>query len=214
MTVRSTARRLLLPIAVPLVVALVVATGYLALRGSPGPVEGAGVRAPGVPSNWPQPEGLPDPFGRSAAAPSGLPSRLRVGAVGIDTGLERLRLGASGELVPPKGNDRAGWYADGTAPGDVGPAVLAGHVDSKSGPAVFYRLREVVAGDRIEVIRGGATLSFTVTETAWYPKSAFPTARVYGPTPDRELRLITCGGVFDKSLRSYRDNLVIYAVAR
>jgi hypothetical protein len=225
-----TMRRALLPAGVALLTAIVVGTGYLALRepadtgdrgrwaapAASAPAHasvGAGVRAAAVPSDWPDPDGVPDPFGTSAVAPSGPPTRLRVEAAGIDTALEDLHLGADGELVPPDGNTEAGWYADGTAPGDVGPAVLAGHVDSRSGPAVFYRLREIDTGDRIEVTRGGQTLTFTVTATAWYPKKAFPSERVYGPTPDRELRLITCGGVFDRSLRSYRDNLVVYAAA-
>jgi LPXTG-site transpeptidase (sortase) family protein len=136
-----------------------------------------------------------------------------VPAIGIDTSLETLRTGAGGELTAPKNFARAGWYADGTLPGDTGPAVIAGHVDSRRGPAVFYRLRELDRGDRIEVVRGGRKLTFTVTATAWYPKNAFPTDEVYAPTPDRQLRLITCGGVFDHSLRSYKDNLVVYAVA-
>jgi LPXTG-site transpeptidase (sortase) family protein len=154
-----------------------------------------------------------DPFGAVKAAPQGPPSRLVVSAIGLTTTLEQLEIGRNGELEPPRAFDKAGWYADGTAPGDTGPAVLAGHVDSRSGPAVFYRLRELAAGDRIEVERGGETLRFTVTRTAWYPKNKFPTDQVYGPTPDRQLRLITCGGVFDRTLRSYRDNLVVYAVA-
>lgn len=218
MTVRTTARRALLPVAVALLTGIVVATGYLVIhepRATPDVVTRA-VPVPSnvpVPSDWPEPAGVPDPFRTAKPEVNGLPTRLRVAAVGIDTELETLHLGADGELVPPKGDERAGWYADGTAPGDVGPAVLAGHVDSRSGPAVFYRLREVDVGDRIEVIRGGEAVTFTVTGTAWYPKKAFPTGRVYGPTPDRQLRLITCGGVFDRSLRSYRDNLVVYAVA-
>ena len=84
---------------------------------------------------------------------------------------------------------------------------------SKSGPAIFYRLRELTVGDRIEVVRGGVVVRFTVVRGAWYPKTQFPTDEVYGPTPDRQLRLITCGGVFDHRLRSYKDNLVVYAVA-
>jgi sortase (surface protein transpeptidase) len=146
-------------------------------------------------------------------APAGVPGRLRVKAIGIDASLEKLHLGADGALVPPKQYGRAGWYSGGTAPGDVGPAVIAGHVDSKSGPAIFYRLRELTVGDRIEVVRGGSVLRFTVVRLAWYPKTYFPTNEVYGPTPDRQLRLITCGGVFDHRLRSYKDNLVVYAVA-
>jgi hypothetical protein len=154
-----------------------------------------------------------DPFGSTVPAPSGPPTRVRVPAIGLNSPLETLSLGRDGVLVPPRRFERAGWYAGGTAPGDVGPAVLAGHVDSKAGPAVFYRLRELTVGDRIEVVRGGAVVRFTVTRTAWYPKNKFPTDQVYGPTPDRQLRLITCGGVFDRRLRSYKDNLVVYAVA-
>jgi sortase (surface protein transpeptidase) len=108
---------------------------------------------------------------------------------------------------------RAGWYADGTAPGDVGPAVIAGHVDSRTGRAVFHRLRELRRGDRIEVSRGGRTVTFTVVAAAYHPKAAFPTGRVHAATPARALRLITCGGGYDRSVRSYRDNLVVYAVA-
>ncbi|MFI5491149.1 class F sortase [Actinoplanes sp. NPDC051859] len=205
MTVRAKLRRAFLPAAVSALTAVVVGAGYLAWHSRPAAApEGVAVAVP-VPSND------PDPFGTARPTASGPPTRLRVAAAGIDTALETLRLGPDGELVPPRADDRAGWYAAGTAPGDIGPAVLAGHVDSVDGPAVFYRLREIRVGDRIEVTRGGRKLVFTVTATAWYPKDAFPAERVYGPTPDRQLRLITCGGVFDRSLRSYRDNLVVYA---
>ncbi|WP_250001650.1 class F sortase [Actinoplanes sp. M2I2] len=218
-------RRAVLPVAAALVAAFVAGTGYLAVSDRPlsdlgrwgataesttAPVAGgapAGSAGPGAE----RPAG--DPFGNVAAAPTGPPTRLRAGAIKVDTPLETLQIGGDGALQPPKVFAKAGWYAGGTAPGDTGPAVIAGHVDSKSGPAVFFRLRELAAGDRIDVVRGGATVSFTVTAIRWYPKSEFPTDEVYGPTPDRQLRLITCGGVFDRSLRSYRDNLVVYAVA-
>ncbi|HET6533183.1 MAG TPA: class F sortase [Actinoplanes sp.] len=157
------------------------------------------------------PDATAGPFGRRPAL-TGVPTRLRVDAIGIDTALEPLRIGADGALQPPTDFAKAGWYADGTRPGDIGPAVIAGHVDSRRGPAVFSELRQLTRGDRIEVVRGGRTVAFTVVSTAWYPKHTFPTTEVYGPTPDRQLRLITCGGVFDRSLRSYRDNLVVYAV--
>jgi sortase (surface protein transpeptidase) len=216
--VRSKARRALLPVVVPLLVAFVVATGYLMIREPHGTDElGRWAGTASTPSAAPQPsedmDGAPNPFRTVPSDLTGAPTRLRVKAIGVDTALETLHLGADGELQPPKTNDQAGWYADGTAPGDVGPAVLAGHVDSQRGPAVFYRLREIEAGDKIQVTRGDHTVTFTVISTAWYPKKAFPTDLVYGPTPDRQLRLITCGGVFDKSLRSYKDNLVVYAVA-
>lgn len=207
--------RLFWPVLVAALTAFVVATGYLAIRdrhpAASAPRWGSSSAASAGP-DW-QAAGVPNPFGTQAAALHGAPTRLKVKAIGVDTSLETLKIGKSGELDPPTNFAEAGWYAAGTAPGDLGPAVIAGHVDNQSGPAVFYRLRELQAGDKIQVVRGGATVNFTVTSTAWYPKTAFPTGRVYGPTPDRELRLITCGGVFDHALRSYTDNLVVYAVA-
>jgi hypothetical protein len=220
--VRRLGRRAALPAATAVAAAFVTGTTYLALAdGSARPWSGLGrwgasaaaasadvVQGAG---NAGRPPG--DPFGSGAAVPTGAPTRVRVAAIGLDSPLETLHLGANGALQPPKQFERAGWYADGTAPGGIGPAVIAGHVDSKTGPAVFYRLRELTSGDRIEVVRGGMVLRFTVTRVAWYPKTRFPTSMVYGPTPDRQLRLITCGGVFDHKLRSYKDNLVVYAVA-
>jgi hypothetical protein len=206
-------RGLLLPLVVGVAAAVAAGAGYLAVTDRPATDDGLGrwAAVPASATDAQRPAG--DPFGSAVAAPTGPPTRLRIAAIGVDTSLETLRLGGDGALAPPKSFGRAGWYADGTAPGDNGPAVLAGHVDSKAGPAIFYRLRELTAGDPIEVTRGGQTLTFTVVRTAWYPKAKFPTAQVYGPTPDRQLRLITCGGVFDRSLRSYKDNLVVYAVA-
>jgi hypothetical protein len=140
------------------------------------------------------------------------PVHVAVPAVGIDSGLERLGLDTTGALLPPADFGSAGWYAQGPVPGEVGPAVIAGHVDSRSGPAVFFRLREVVVGDQVEVIRADGTVGrFTVTRVARYPKTAFPTEQVYGPTPDAELRLITCGGRFDRAARSYTDDVVVFA---
>lgn len=219
---RRGAGRALLPICVALIAAFVAGTGYLIVTDRPG--TGDVGRFAGVPAAQPgksqdaapfavDADSAADPFGTRGPGLTGPPTRLKVEAIGVDTPLETLRLDSAGELTPPTDFAKAGWYADGTGPGDTGPAVLAGHVDSKRGPAVFYNLRKLVAGDRIEVVRGGETITFTVTSAAWYPKSKFPTEAVYGATPDRQLRLITCGGVFDHSLRSYKDNLVVYAVA-
>jgi hypothetical protein len=218
--------RILLPVLMSSLVAFVVAVGYLAIR-EPAPAASIGrwsatTAATATPETAPPrlgmaadplAAGVPDPFHTQTLALHGAPTRLKITAIGVDTALETLHLGKAGELDPPKDFGKAGWYADGTAPGEVGPAVLAGHVDTKRGPAVFYRLRELEEGDRIEVVRDGRTVTFTVSSTAWYPKNAFPTGQVYGPTPDSQLRLITCGGVFDHRLRSYRANLVVYAVA-
>jgi hypothetical protein len=145
---------------------------------------------------------------RGAAAPV----RLQVPSADVDTALTGIDLDAAGTLVPPSDDTLAGWYRHGPAPGDAGPAVLTGHVDSVAGPAVFFRLRNVAVGDPVLVERAdGTTVRFTVTQVARYAKDAFPAAEVYGPTPDAQLRLITCGGVFDRAARSYTDNLVVYA---
>ncbi|SCG81021.1 class F sortase [Micromonospora rifamycinica] len=147
---------------------------------------------------------------RTAPAP---PTRVRVARIGVDSTLTALGLDRDGTLVPPADFTRAGWYGGGPAPGDPGPAVIAGHLDSRRGPAVFARLGELRPGDRIEVWRGDRRVTFRVTGALRTPKDAFPTATVYGPTPGPELRLITCGGDFDRRVRHYRDNVVVFAVA-
>ncbi len=140
------------------------------------------------------------------------PVRVRVPGIGVDSPLERLGVDAAGALEVPADHGRAGWFDGGPAPGDVGPAVLAGHVDSTAGPAVFWRLRDLTAGDEVLVDRAdGTTARFTVTRVERHAKDAFPTDEVYGPTPDAQLRLVTCGGEFDRSQRSYRDNVVVFA---
>ena len=148
----------------------------------------------------------------ASALPAGVPVRLRVPSAGIDTALEGVDVDAAGALAPPPDDALAGWYRQGPAPGETGPAVLTGHVDGVSGPAAFFGLRDVAVGDPVTVARAdGTTVRFTVTRVARYPKVAFPTAAVYAPTPGPELRLITCGGTFDRAARSYRDNVMVYA---
>ena len=148
----------------------------------------------------------------AAAAPGG-PTRVMIPSIKVDSLLEPLHRDTSGALQAPEAFLRAGWYAEGVVPGDPGPAVIAGHVDSLDGPAVFAKLHELRAGDEVFVLRGTESVRFQVTATGRYPKNRFPTDEVYGPTPGAELRLITCGGVFDEANRSYRDNIVVYAVA-
>jgi sortase (surface protein transpeptidase) len=141
-----------------------------------------------------------------------LPVRLAVPSIGVDTGLESLGLMRDGTLEAPHEWGVAGWYADGVRPGDPGPAVIAGHVDSVNGPAVFYRLRDLRLGARVTVYtRDGQQLRFVVDDVRSYPKTKFPTSAVYGPTPLPELRLITCTGDFDWTAHSYLDNLVVTA---
>jgi hypothetical protein len=149
----------------------------------------------------------------TGGAGTGPPTRVRIPAIRVDSPLDPLGLDARGVLQAPGDFAHAGWYADGTTPGAVGPAVIAGHVDSRSGPAVFLRLYQLRPGDQVQVQRGDRWLVFRVVSKARYPKDRFPTADVYGPTPDAQLRLITCGGSFDAHRRSYVDNVVIYAIA-
>jgi len=138
------------------------------------------------------------------------PVRLRVPSAGIDTTLTGIGRDGAGALLPPA--EGAGWYREGPGPGSPGPAVLTGHVDGPTGPAAFFGLRRVAVGDPVQVDRAdGTTATFTVTRVERYPKSAFPSAEVYGPTPGAELRLITCGGAFDRARGSYVDNLVVFA---
>jgi sortase (surface protein transpeptidase) len=115
----------------------------------------------------------------------------------------------------PRDYGLAGWFTGGAMPGQDGPAVISGHVDSKSGPAVFYRLRELRRGDRIRVQRAaGDWLVFEVTGTARYAKAAFPTDAVFGPVTGPVLRVITCGGDFDRASGHYLDNVVVTAIPR
>jgi hypothetical protein len=158
----------------------------------------------------PAPVVLSTPAVRTVAPPA----RVSIPAIGVDTALAEIGVDRTGALVPPADFHRAGWFAAGPAPGETGPAVLAGHVDDRTGPAVFYRLEELTPGDRVVVTRGdGQPVTFTVTRVAAYPKDDFATAEVYGPTTGPELRLITCGGTFDRSRRSYTDNVVVFARA-
>lgn len=144
--------------------------------------------------------------------PRSQPVRVRVPRVGVDSGLIPLGLEPDGTLEVPERADIAGWYTGSPTPGELGPSVLAGHVDSFRGPGVFFRLRELAPGDTVEVDRAdGTTAIFVVERVEQHPKDAFPTQRVYGDLDHAGLRLITCGGTFDRSSRHYRSNVVVYA---
>lgn len=145
--------------------------------------------------------------------PNGIdPDRIVISAIDVDADVIDLGLQADGSMEVPSDFDQAGWFSPGPRPGRVGPAVIAGHVDSRDGPAVFFRLAELEIGDEIEVHgEGGDVVTFAVREVEQHPKDAFPTERVYAGTPGAELRLVTCGGVFDATERSYRDNIIVFA---
>jgi hypothetical protein len=140
------------------------------------------------------------------------PVSLTIPAIGVRTKLVHLGLNSNGTLQVPSSTAVAGWYTGSPRPGAVGVAVIAGHVDSRTAVGVFYWLRTLRPGDRVYVKRADGTLAvFTVTSVRTYAKDQFPTAAVYGPVPDAELRLITCGGTFDWSTGHYLSNVVVFA---
>lgn len=142
----------------------------------------------------------------------GVPVRLTVASIGVDTSLQPLALQRDGTLQSPSSWNVAGWYAGGIKPGQIGPAVIAGHIDSTSGPAVFYRLDKLSVGAQALVTeQGGAVLTFVVDDVQSFAKDKFPDDAVYGPTPYPELRLITCTGDFDYKTHNYLSNLVVSA---
>jgi Sortase domain len=149
--------------------------------------------------------------------PTPLPVRLEIARIGVDTALQRLGQDRGGAVEVPTGPRQwqdAGWYAGegGTRPGDPGSAVILGHVDSKRGPAVFFRLRELRTGDPVVVVRAdGSRVRFVVERVEQYPKGRFPTEDVYYPTLSPKLRLVTCGGDFDPAAGHYRDNVIVFA---
>jgi LPXTG-site transpeptidase (sortase) family protein len=142
-----------------------------------------------------------------------LPARLRIPAQHINTRLQRLGLAADGTIAAPSGWQVAGWYDQGPRPGQKGRAVIVGHVDSRSGPAVFFDLARLRTGDAVYVDRAdGSTTRFQVTGRRQVPKDRFPAEAVYSPTLQASLMLMTCGGSFDHSTGHYRDNLIVFAV--
>ncbi len=140
------------------------------------------------------------------------PSRIQIPRLGVDAPVIPLGLDASGALEAPADVSETGWFTEGPEPGEKGPAVIAGHLDSLTGPAVFYGLQQLRPGDVIAVVRADQSrVDFTVVRTEQHAKDSFPTDAVYGATPGSELRLVTCGGAFDRSTAHYLDNVIVFA---
>ena len=141
------------------------------------------------------------------------PARVEIPAIGVSSPLVRLGLDRDGTMQVPGDFQVAGWFTGGPQPGQLGPAVIAGHVDSRTGPAVFHRLRDLRPGDQVRVVRADRlVVRFEVESLASYPKRSLPDEEVFGATTVPALRLITCAGAFDRARGSYRDNLVVSAV--
>lgn len=156
-----------------------------------------------------------EPIAQRPVLPPSRPVRLEIPAIGVDSALQHLGQDADGGLEVPQGPryDEAAWYRYSPTPGAMGPAVLLGHIDSAAnGPSVFFRLGELKGGDRIAVAReDGSTAVFTVDAVHRYAKKDFPTEVVYGDIDHAGLRILTCGGAFDRATRHYLDNIVVFA---
>ncbi|MEV4660042.1 class F sortase [Micromonospora sp. NPDC049301] len=149
-----------------------------------------------------------------APLPRAAPVRVQIPAIDVRAAVVPIGADAAGVLeVPPLDRPTlAGWYRHGVSPGETGNAVLVGHVDSAAGPAVFFDLGRLRAGQEIRITRADARVTtFTVDVVRSYPKDRFPTTLVYGPADVAGLRLITCGGRFDAGTGNYVDNIVVFA---
>lgn len=184
----------------------------LVLGGGPG-----GSAAQPTPSPTPQAQSSEQPpqdGDAVAALPKSEPVSLDIPAIDAHSSLVPLGLNADNTVeVPPVSTPlQAGWYTYAPTPGEVGPAIVLGHVDGNHRKGIFFRLKELKPGDRVSVKRkDGTTAVFEVTKVSDVPKAEFEKAGVYDDTPDAQLRLITCGGVFDRAAHNYLDNIIVYA---
>ena len=226
-------------VALALAGALVVLIGLHATSGPPQPANNAGqLRSPQGPAGAPtvkvgrqiagQPSRPPSGTNRAGAGiaagdtaradlgpslPASPPVSIDIPSIGVHTdNLVPLSLAGDGTLESPTDFSSVGWFAAGPSPGQLGPAILAGHVDSHQGPAIFYRLGSLRPGARVTLARqDGSAASFTIDRVQRFPKDQFPAAQVYRSTRRAELRLITCGGSFDPKSGHYADNIVAFA---
>jgi len=222
-------------VAVALFVVGVVAL-TLGLRGNDGPPQPVAAPAASGPASAPAappttssatsaPTGSATPTTPRAAAsaapgpafgpflPASAPTRIDIASIGLQsTNFVALSVAADGTLNVPGTADEVGLYDGGPTPGQLGPAVLAAHVDSKQGPGVFYRLGSVKPGAQVSIGRAdGSVVTFAVDRVASYPKDQFPTDLVYrGDFNRSEIRLVTCAGAYDKSKGGYLDNVVVF----
>jgi Sortase domain len=139
------------------------------------------------------------------------PVSLSVPALGLTVPLITLGLNLDGSVQVPPSPQQAGWFRMGPTPGQLGSAVILGHVDSYQGPGVFFEIRTLTVGDRVDVgLADGVTAQFAVTSVVMYPQDQFPARQVYSSRGISALQLVTCGGVFDTQTRGYLSNVVVY----
>lgn len=197
---------------------------------APGPSGLATADSAGPPglAATPDPQAPPDPASPDPASPDPAapaadpaaaftmdpspPASIKASAVGITSTLGQVAVNPDGTIEVPTDYSQAGWYRLGPTPGELGPAVILGHVDSLKGPAVFYNLSSMRPGQTIDVTRVDNTVAhFRVDAINTYRRDQFPTDAVYGPINYAGLRLITCGGAYDKKAKAYESNVVVFA---
>lgn len=150
--------------------------------------------------------------GAGWSLPVAPPVAIEIPRLDVRSALVELDLHVNHRLEVPEDPQVAGWFIRGARPGENGPAVIAGHIDSYRGPGIFWRLAELTAGDSIVIRRAdGTDAKFIVDRVERWPKEDFPTEQVYRSHEGATLRLITCGGTFDTATRSYRDNVIVFA---
>ncbi|MET7801616.1 class F sortase [Streptomyces decoyicus] len=148
------------------------------------------------------------------ALPRSAPKRVRIPEIAVDAPFTQLTIGPTGQLDAPPAGDKnlVGWFKDGAAPGERGSAIIAGHVDTKTGPAVFLQLESLKPGSTINITReDGVIATFKVDSVETFNKARFPSDRVYADASTAQLRVITCGGAYDRKVKDYVDNIVVFA---
>jgi hypothetical protein len=157
------------------------------------------------------------PEGASTAPPAPIgvprstPVALRIPAIGISVLVSQLGLNPDQSVQVPTDFQVPGWYELGPSPGQIGSAVILGHIDSHEGPAIFFNLRQLVVGDGVDVtLADGVVADFAVTSVAMYLKDQFPAQQVYGSHSYSGLQLVSCGGSFDSETGHYLSNIVVY----
>ncbi|KPC59866.1 class F sortase [Streptomyces chattanoogensis] len=172
-----------------------------------------------TPSDPKPPQARPAATARNAPLSSpplsrSIPKRLAIPEIGVDAPFTALSIGPKGQLNAPPANDTnlVGWFQGGATPGERGASIVAGHVDTKTGPAVFLQLRMLKKGSQISITRAdGLVATFKVDSVETFSKAQFPNDRVYADTPDAQLRVITCGGAYNRAAKDYESNVVVFA---
>ncbi|MFE4333564.1 class F sortase [Streptomyces sp. NPDC056831] len=190
------------PPAPPAAVAPAAAPEVLGSHAAPRPV------TPSAPAVTPSAPAVGPAMSRS------VPTRLQIPSLAVKAPFTPLSIGADGRLNTPPPNDSnlVGWFKGGVTPGERGAAIVAGHVDTTTGPAVFLQLQFLKPGSTVDITRAdGSVATFKVDSVETFSKAKFPNKRVYSDTPSAQLRLITCGGPYNRKAKHYEDNVVAFA---